>query len=70
MGNFFTMLRLSMGDFDIEPTAVLQNDYIQCIYLGFWLISLFISNIIFLNFIVAEASAFYEKVAEKLEVYI
>ena len=58
-----------MGDFDIEPAAAL--DYAgQWIYLIFWLFALIISNIIFLNFIVAEAGAFYEKVAEKLEVYI
>ena len=59
-----------MGDFDIEPVASLQDQAAQVIYLGYWMFSLFISNIIFLNFIVAEASAFYDMIAEKLAVYI
>ena len=59
-----------MGDFDIEPVASLQDQAAQVIYLGYWMFSLFISNIIFLNFIVAEASAFYDMIAEKLDVYI
>ena len=59
-----------MGDFDISPVSSLQDRTAQVIYLAYWMFSLFISNIIFLNFIVAEASAFYDMIAEKLAVYI
>ena len=59
-----------MGDFSlIDPSVDLERNE-NIIFWISWFITLIITNIIFLNFIVAEASAIYSVVSESLENYI
>ena len=58
-----------MGDFGFDA-AILLDPAENIIYWFVWLLIVVITCIIFLNFIIAEASASYEKVSEKLEAYI
>lgn len=66
MGNLMVTLRMSMGDFGFEEATMLHK-YENWIYWVIWFIIVIITCIIFLNFIIAEASASYEKVAAQLE---
>ena len=59
-------LRLSMGDFQaIEPSIFLEV-HENYIFWVLWLLVVVVTCIIFLNFIIAEASASYAKVVENL----
>ena len=58
-------LRMSMGDFGFEA-ATLLDSYENQIYWLCWFLIVIVTCIIFLNFIIAEASASYAKVAEAL----
>lgn len=58
-----------MGDFGFDAAMVLPSAE-NYIYWVVWTIILLITCIIFLNFIIAEASASYEKVSEFLQLYI
>ena len=69
VGNLLSTLRMSMGDFGFDA-AILLDPAENIIYWFVWLLIVVITCIIFLNFIIAEASASYEKVSEKLEAYI
>ena len=63
-------LRLSMGDFSaIGPSSGLAKAE-NWIFWILWLMIVIVTCIIFLNFIVAEASASYTKVVEALEEFI
>jgi hypothetical protein len=58
-------LRAAIGDFDFSASYYLQvNENIM--YFVIWLMIVIITCIIFLNFIIAEASASYESVKENL----
>jgi len=66
MGNVITTFRMSLGGFDWGASkAAIAN--IERIYWGIWFIIVLITNIIFLNFIIAEASESYAKVNERLD---
>lgn len=66
-----TCLRLSIGDFSaIDQSVSLPSILQNYLFWLLWLLSVFITCIIFLNFIVAEASASYSKVVETLEAVI
>ena len=68
-GYIFTTLRLSLGDYDFGASnylTVAENN----LYWLLWFLVLVITNIIFLNFIIAEASASYESVKERLDAEI
>lgn len=69
LGNILTVLRMSMGDFGFD-SAYLLSATENIIYWFVWAIIVVVTCIIFLNFIIAEASASYEKVASDLEAYI
>jgi len=69
LGNLITTLRMSMGDFGFDSANLLDGPE-NGIYWAVWLLIVVITNIIFLNFIIAEASASYEKVSENLEAFI
>jgi len=61
-GNFFTTLRLSLGDFDfgmIEDKPLTKQHILFWIT---WLIMVVFSSLIFLNFIIAEVSSSYGNV--------
>jgi len=70
VGQFFSTLRLSIGDFNSIDTASGLPKYENWIFWVIWLFAVIISNVVFLNFIVAEASASYSKVTETLEAVI
>ena len=58
-------LRIAMGDFDFEASTYLTPQE-NALYWLIWLMVVVMTCIIFLNFIIAEASASYEKVKENL----
>jgi hypothetical protein len=58
VGYIFSTLRISIGDFDFEAANYLTK-YENCLYWFIWLIVVIVTCIIFLNFIIAEASASY-----------
>lgn len=66
IANIMVTLRMSMGDFSFD-TATMLDTYENYIYWACWLLIVGVTCIIFLNFIIAEASASYEKVAESIE---
>lgn len=57
---------MSIGDFDFDGANYLSKEE-NILYWFIWLIVVIVTCIIFLNFIIAEASASYEKVKENLE---
>jgi len=69
VGNLLTTLRMSMGDFGFD-SAILLDPAENVIYWFTWLLIVLITCIIFLNFIIAEASASYEKVSADLDAFI
>ena len=59
----FSAIRVSLGDYaEIEAATFLsiEENYMFWIY---WFIMVVVASIVFLNFIIAEASASYEKIA-------
>ena len=69
IGNIMQTLRISMGDYEFEGADYLTPPENQ-IYWGCWLLIVTVTCIIFLNFIIAEASASYERVKENLSAMI
>ena len=65
-GYFFSTLRSSLGDFDFEASTYLSSSE-NYLYWFIWLLSIVLTCIIFLNFIIAETSASYESVKKNLE---
>jgi len=57
---------MSLGDFDFDASKEMKS-HINIIFWIIWLLIVVITNIIFLNFIIAEASASYETVKERLD---
>jgi len=64
-GSFFNVLRISLGDFDFAASEYLTVEENWMFWI-IWLMVVVLTCIIFLNFIIAEASASYEKVKERL----
>ena len=67
VSNFIEVFRVSMGDY---PSAEIAIELQAAGNYAFWvvfLVILILNNIIFLNFVIAEASNSYTIVAEKLE---
>ena len=60
---------MSLGDFDFGA-ALLMDHEVNILFWFTWVIVAFITCIIFLNFIIAEASASYERVSGKLGQYL
>ena len=60
-------LRFSMGDFSGIDASFYLQEVENIIFWILWIITVGITNIVFLNFIVAEASASYTKVTETLD---
>jgi hypothetical protein len=68
MGEFMWTLRLSIGDGSIIGASKLLGTKTENrIFWLLWILITIITSVIFLNFIVAEASASYTKVTETLE---
>jgi hypothetical protein len=69
-GNFFTTLRLALGDFDfgmIEDKTLTKQHYLFWIT---WLLMVIFSSLIFLNFIIAEVSSSYNTVKRNISALI
>lgn len=69
-GNFFTTLRLSLGDFDfgmIEDKPLTKQ---HILFWVTWLIMVVFSSLIFLNFIIAEVSSSYGNVKQNIRALI
>jgi len=62
LGNVLNTFRQSIGEFGMFAHAVESEDEINIIFWIIWFIIVFVLNIIFLNFIIAEAGASYSKV--------
>lgn len=66
IGNIFFVLRCSVGDFDFNASTYLTPAENIIFWCGF--ISIFLMNcIVFLNFIISEIGATYEKTRAKIE---
>jgi len=63
LGNFVSTVRLSMGDFAAIDAADSLNKDENLLFWFIWGVTVVVTCIIFLNFIVAEASAVYTKVS-------
>jgi len=59
-------VRTSLGDFDLDNYNDGSNLGIIVLRWIIWLVSVFIMNVIFMNFIIAVISESYEKVMQKL----
>jgi hypothetical protein len=66
VGNIMSTFRMSLGDFDFDASKELLP-HINIIFWVIWLLIVVVTNIIFLNFIIAEASESYAKVNDKLD---
>lgn len=66
LSNIMNVLRISLGDFDFSALGFLSDAEVL-LFWAIWFLILLFSNIIFLNFIIAEASASYEKVKDKID---
>ena len=59
-----------MGDFAIIDTADYLSETDNYMFWFIWLITVILTAVVFLNFIVAEASNSYTEVSEQLDDYI
>lgn len=62
-----SVLRISLGDFDDFGEVVYLEPMESSIYWFVWILIVVLTCIVFLNFIIAEVSASYEKVKERLD---
>ena len=66
-GNFISVIRLSLGDFNIIPAAEYLTTEENYVFWIIWLAAVIVNCIVFLNFIVAEAGNTYNTISEQLE---
>lgn len=59
--NIFATLRLSLGDFDFSLIDMQELYWMHVLWWGVWCLMVFISSLIFLNFIIAEVGNSYNK---------
>lgn len=59
-------LRICVGDFDFDATQYMLPEE-NAVWWIMWLATVLLGNMIFLNFIIAEASASYENVVSNLK---
>ena len=62
--------RLSLGDYSLVDAVAYFNKVDEYCFWIVWLITIIVTNIVFLNFVVAEASNSYNEVSEKLEKFV
>ena len=68
-GNIISVIRMSLGDFDFDAIKYMDN-LSNIIFWLAWICIVLMTCIIFLNFIIAEASASYEKVVQNIDNYL
>ena len=67
VGNLFSAIRVSVGDYArVGAANYLSNEENHMFWIS-WFIMVVVASIVFLNFIIAEASASYEKVAAEVD---
>jgi len=66
VGNIIHVVRMSIGDNDFDATIEL-NESTNIVFWILWSMILYVTCIIFLNFIIAEACASYERVSENIK---
>ena len=66
VANLLSVLRMSMGDNDFAAVAFFDADRAVVFWVVWGLIA-YLTSIIFFNFVVAEASASYERVCDNLD---
>ena len=66
-GEFLWTFRLSLGDFSAVGAAGKLSSIEMKIFWLMWMMTVIITSIIFLNFVVAEACASYARVVESLD---
>lgn len=67
--NIVSIIRMSMGDFDVNA-IVYMDQTIARVFWFMWITIVLVTAVIFLNFIVAEASASYEKISANIANYL
>lgn len=70
VGTFITTIRTSMADFEIIKLSPYLEFWQNIIFWCLWLLVVVINTMIFLNFIIAEASASYQKVVDNIDAMI
>jgi hypothetical protein len=70
LGNILTIARMSIGDNDFAASHYMSDHICNLLVWLTWAVLLFIMVIIFLNFIIAEACASYEKVRKNLDSFL
>jgi hypothetical protein len=70
LGSFFWAFRVSLGDFHIITASNKLNTVDNLIFWLVWIMVVVVTCIVFLNFVVCEASASYNNVKESLQLVI
>ena len=70
IGQFFWSFRTSLGDFHMILASAKLNSVDNYIFWMMWIMLIVVTSIIFLNFVVCEASASYNNVKESLNLVI
>ena len=63
---FITVIRISTGDFNFDESKNL-NPFLNCVYWVIWWIIVIITFIIYMNFIIAEASNSYQIIRDSVD---
>jgi len=64
IGNLMTVIRMSLGDNDfVAVSKFFMKAEISSVFWIIWFFIMFLNCIVFLNFIIAEACAIYERVS-------
>jgi len=69
IGNIITVIRMSVGDNDFGDIQALGASK-NIVFWFIWILILYVTCIIFLNFIIAEACASYERVSDNIENFL
>ena len=69
-GQLFSVFRLSIGDQSLIGSTTTLTEAESWLFWMLWVLAIIVTNIIFLNFVVAEASASYTKVTQTLNAVI
>ena len=70
LGQWFSVFRLSIGDQSLIGSTTNLTEAETWLFWILWVLAIVVTNVIFLNFVVAEASASYTKVTDTLEAVI
>ena len=65
IGNIITIIRMSIGDNNFDGTIYLESST-NIVFWIVWILTLYVTCIIFLNFIIAEACESYQRVSQNI----